>query len=165
MEKWKPIPRKPSYSVSDLGSIRSPSGRLLVATLSGIGYPALSLGRDVKEYVHRCVASAFLGEIPEGMEINHKNGIKTDNRLANLEIVTRSENRRHSWQALGNYRNRQRDTRGVGHPSAKLSEDDVRTIRSLSESGVATVEIAARFQIDRAHVRQIVRRRKWAHLD
>ena len=50
-------------------------------------------------YSHRLVAEAFLGDI-EGMEVNHLNGNKFDNRLENLEIVTTKENMIHSW-ALG----------------------------------------------------------------
>lgn len=47
---------------------------------------------------HRLIWEATNGPIPEGMEINHINGIKNDNRLANLEVVTRSENARHAYR-------------------------------------------------------------------
>src|SRR5699024_2829267 len=43
-------------------------------------------------YAHRLVAEAFIGEIPKGYVVNHINGIKHDNRIDNLEIITEKEN-------------------------------------------------------------------------
>lgn len=45
---------------------------------------------------HRAIWIAFNGNIPKGMEINHKNGIKTDNSIDNLELVSRKENMLHA---------------------------------------------------------------------
>lgn len=52
-----------------------------------------------KHYVHRLVAELFIGEIPKGMQINHKNFDRADNRVENLEIVTQGDNTRHSSAA------------------------------------------------------------------
>ena len=46
----------------------------------------------MNNYIHRSVALAFLGETPDGMEVCHNNGIKSDNRLENLRFDTRSKN-------------------------------------------------------------------------
>jgi hypothetical protein len=40
----------------------------------------------------------FVGEIKKGYVINHINGIKSDNRLVNLEMVTQSENILHAYE-------------------------------------------------------------------
>lgn len=64
--------------------------------LTNSGYQSFSLnGRAA--YIHRVVYETFKGEIPKGYQINHINGIKTDNRIENLEVCTRSENRIHAY--------------------------------------------------------------------
>lgn len=58
-------------------------------------------GKVKKFLVHRLVASAFVpGEI-KGLQVNHINGVRNDNRSDNLEWVTASENLKHSYKNLG----------------------------------------------------------------
>lgn len=161
-KRWMPIPAKPQYLVSSDGEIRSPSGRIMKPGLAGAGYPAISLGRATRRYVHRCVVEAFWGEIPPELEVNHKNGVKTDNRLENLEVVSKGQNQKHSWRVLKNFQARKLNTQGANHPSARLTEEDVLLIRGLSKRGIPVTKIADVFQIDRAHVNAIVSRRRWA---
>lgn len=69
----------------------------------GAGYHRVGLyyhGKTHNRYVHRLVAETYLGPA-NGREINHKNGNKTDNRVENLEWVTRSENVNHNYYELG----------------------------------------------------------------
>lgn len=54
-------------------------------------------GRYVKMVVHRAMWEAFIGPIPKGMEINHKNLDRADNRLENLELLTHQENIQHAF--------------------------------------------------------------------
>lgn len=66
---------------------------------NGYGYKTVNLWKDNKGktfYVHRLIVEAFIGEIPKDMQVNHINGVKSDNFLSNLEIVTRSENILHA---------------------------------------------------------------------
>lgn len=68
---------------------------------NGIGYRRISLyteanGTKKTLLVHRLVWEAFNGPIPEGLEINHKNRNRSDNRLENLELLTHLENMRYS---------------------------------------------------------------------
>lgn len=102
MEQWKPTIPSSRYEVSDLGNVRGPSGKILKPTLMQIGYfsVALSFGNHkvVRHYIHRLVAEAFIGWLPDESVVNHKNHNKLDNRLTNLEVVSRKANASH-WAA------------------------------------------------------------------
>jgi hypothetical protein len=93
------------YAVSSNGKIKSLScGKILSTPPMGIGYEKATLykeGKRTQTSVHRVVAEAFIGKI-DGLEVNHKDGNKKNNHVDNLEIVTRSENEKHSRSVLGN---------------------------------------------------------------
>ena len=101
-ESWRPIPGTP-YEASDVGRVRR-GDRVLTPHLSTYGYPTVRLslgGIKGQRFVHRLVAMAFIGQpTRERWQINHKNGIKTDNRVSNLEWVTHRENAVHAWTVI-----------------------------------------------------------------
>lgn len=94
-EVWRPAPGFPDYLVSSKGRIKSLlSRRLLKQSLDGYGYPQIGLrisGQLKVVKVHRLVMLAF-----GRLQVNHINGIKTDNRIKNLEFVTASQNMKHA---------------------------------------------------------------------
>lgn len=101
--EWREIPGFPLYEVSDQGQIRSwknygaVTPHLLKMPLNHHGYPTVSLYGDhgVKTRpVHRFVLLAFRGPKPPGMVGRHANGIRTDNRLSNLNYSTVTQNNR-----------------------------------------------------------------------
>jgi hypothetical protein len=94
-------------------------------------------------------------------EINHKNGIKFDNRLQNLELVTRRENMQHGFRELGFSRNR---TKGAIHPKAKLWEEDVKKILELRAAGVRRHLVAEQFNVSDVAIRLIEKGDNWRHL-
>lgn len=94
----KPIPGFENYLCSINGEFYR-KGKLLKPACHEKGYLHIRLYKDGKQFTfraHRIVYSTFVGKIDAGLEINHKNGIKDDNRLCNLEACTHSENLLHA---------------------------------------------------------------------
>jgi hypothetical protein len=95
---WKPIPEFTSYFVSRDGRVLSLQGNepiILKQQTRLKGYKFLDLrenGKSIKIDVHRLVLMAFVGMPEKGMECDHINGIRDDNRLENLRWVTKIEN-------------------------------------------------------------------------
>lgn len=110
---------------------------------------------------HRVAWTFFNGPIPSGMTINHRNGDKADNRPANLELATMSEQRQHAVRVLNVPRNR---PKGSLHPKTRLTEADVMTIRKMRGDGVMVKEIAAKFKMRTRAVSAICTRRTWTHI-
>lgn len=113
-ECWRPAKGLEGfYEVSDLGRLRriAPgknakigSIRRLSVAPNGYASATVFLGDKTPRtvHLHRLVALTFLGDPPPGKpQVNHKNGVKTDNRASNLEWVSQSENMRHAQSALG----------------------------------------------------------------
>jgi hypothetical protein len=126
-------------------------GYLAVNTRVGVGQKRLTVHRMVWESAH--------GPVPEGLELNHINGNKADNRLANLELVTAAQNTAHAF-ALGLTKKR-----GEHNPSCRITEADVREIRRLATTGATQRAIAGRFPVSPAQVSRIIKRKKWAHVE
>jgi len=103
IEEWRPIKGyEYRYAVSNLGRVkRIDNGLILKPWPNPQGYVVVGLyhdwrGKRTAKPVGHLVTQAFLGDIPEGLCRNHKDGNKTNNRLDNLEYVTYSENSRHA---------------------------------------------------------------------
>ena len=100
----------PDYYATDSGDIYSRNyertGRIkkLILVKGNTGYLRVCLHKNKKQFnksVHRLVAKAFIPNPENKPYINHKNGIKTDNRVENLEWCTQSENSKHAYRILG----------------------------------------------------------------
>ena len=101
-EQWKAVSGRP-YEVSTMGRIRkvTESGyEMRSFRYEPAEYRSVYLGRGDCRALHRVVAETFIGPIPPGFVVNHKNGMPGDNRLENLEIVTKKEDRRHCREVL-----------------------------------------------------------------
>ena len=93
---YRPIPSsaiggREGYHAGDDGSIMYPCGRVVFGSFDPMGYR-----RWGNHLMHRLVAAAFLPLDATRQFVNHRNGVKHDNQLSNLEYVSRSENTRHA---------------------------------------------------------------------
>jgi hypothetical protein len=147
-EVWRPVVGYEGlYEVSDRGNVRSLTrharvghnafrsvrGRMVAQSSHKHGYLVVALQRGNKGrtfLAHRIVASAFIGPIPEGTEVNHKDGDKRNNRPGNLEIVTRQQNIDHAVTA-GII-----DNKGGRNTQAVLCLEQVNAIREEYKRGL-----------------------------
>jgi hypothetical protein len=139
-EEWRSIYRYEGYyEVSNFGRIRSVERtikykngrmirlkeRILRLTLDRYGYAFFGAhmnGINKLMFVHRAVCLAFLGVIPDNCtEINHKNGIKSDNRFENLEYCDAKYNMHHAI-ALGLVNNKGENNHHAIHKQAQIDE-------------------------------------------
>lgn len=114
-------------------------------------------GVPSKQFIHRLVLLAFAGPCPPGKECCHGDGDTTNNRATNLRWDTPVENAadrsRHGTQV-----------RGQSQHLAKLTEDDVRSIRLMFECGESLRAIAKRVGVTPENVSLIVKRKTWKHV-
>ena len=92
---------------------------------------------------------------------NHKNALKTDNSLRNLEYVSQRENCQHAAR-LGLLRPYFKP--GEQNLNAKLTEEQVRQIRLLRAQKVKAVDVAALFGVVPQSVYRIEKRQQWKHV-
>lgn len=102
IEIWKPIKDYEGlYEVSDLGRVFGiKKNKILKQFLTHRGYLQIQLCKDSRAKLcrpNRLVAQAFIPNPENKPEVNHKNGMKMDNRVANLEWATTSENIQHAY--------------------------------------------------------------------
>ena len=102
MEKWKDVEDFNNYQVSNLGRIKNKvTGVIRKQVITARGYLSVHLVQSGKKKTfrtHRLVALAFIGINKYKPQVNHKNGIKTDNRASNLEWCTNRENILHAMK-------------------------------------------------------------------
>jgi len=155
------------YQCSPCGKIRSVDwrdsrghlrkGKILKQQKESNGYLQVRF-YDAAFLSHRIIAKAFLPKIDGKDFVNHKNGIKTDNRLENLEWVTKSENSKHSF-LIGTQCNK-----GENHPANKLKLQDVITMRESNKNGVSAYQLSKLYNISYTQAKDIVKKRSWKHV-
>lgn len=176
-ERWLPVVGwEGVYEVSDAGRVKrvavgmgSRPGRVRAERPHTSGYHVCVLYRDNDrtgkiKYIHRLLAEAFIGPpTAERRYINHKNGVKADNRVENLEWVTASENSTHLYRVLG-YKLPRFRCAGEKSPHAKLTSAAVLDIRRRKRAGESLTTLATAFGVHKSAISKVVRRESWAHL-
>lgn len=101
MELWKTVPDYPNYEVSSNGRVRNKVTNRMLKPSNVRGYHRVVLCDETGHYpksVHRLVADTFYDGDHSGLEVNHIDGNKSNNFIANLEWCTSGENRKHAFE-------------------------------------------------------------------
>lgn len=181
-EEWRVIPWSNGlYYASNLGNIkrkeglvvnqllkdgkksyRKIGGKNLSQKTKSNGYKEVNLAVETGVgkmcYVHRAVFFSFNPDADNSLQINHKNLIKSDNRLENLELVTQSENMIHA------YRNGAINRRLGIICTHKLTIEQVKEIRKMYEEKKDLVRIKNKFNIGKSQIQRIVKRQSWVNV-
>jgi hypothetical protein len=144
------------YLVFADGSIKGPAS-WITPFRDGHGYMRFNVHGQNQQSVHVAVCTAFHGQRPSPeYQVAHLDGNKENNASENLIWCLKEENEGHK---------RVHGTALVGerHPMAVLSEDDVRSIRTMHKSGTKTDELTYMFPVSATEIRNIVAGRTWRH--
>jgi hypothetical protein len=165
-EEWRAVAGfEGSYEVSNIGRVRSldrivfrtngkkvvRQGQIIRFGVAGgrnKKYPHVTLsqnGKPIGRLVHRIVAAAFIPNPLNLPEVNHIDGVKTNNAVSNLEWISTADNKRHA-QRLGLYTG----------SKPKISDDDVGTARQMYASGTRVTDIARSFNVSASLIFMIV---------
>lgn len=170
IEGWEGL-----YEVSDHGDVRSldrlvmtrRGGRVFRGKVlkqhrveGGYFHVALSDGKGLSVNTHVLVAAAFVGPCPDGMEVCHKDGTRTNNYYKNLRYGTRKSNAEDRKLHGTNYGPPPR--RGGQNHMTKLTEDQVLAIRKSDQTLVA---LGKQFGVHFGTIHAIKARKTWAHLE
>lgn len=164
-EIWKDISGYgDNYKISNFGRVKSSyrQKRILKQPLNTYGYPFVNLsfkGVHKSIPIHTLVANYFLIKPSGKTEVNHKNGIKTDNNVLNLEWCTSSENSIHSFE-----NGLQVSSKGEDRPLSKLKKYQVLLMRDMANNGLRGVELTKLFNVSASTVSSVINRRSWKHI-
>lgn len=155
-EEWRPVPGyEERYSISSLGRIKNKKGLMMRFSIMPKGYQLVSLydTRAKSFKVSRLVARAFHPNPNSLPEVNHKNGVKNDDRAGNLEWITSGDNQRHAWATgLREYKKPSR--------SWKLTQEQARAIRCRLRTESRQF-LAKEFSVSVSTIRNIQIGRHW----
>lgn len=172
-EYWRSINGWPNYVFSNLGRIKSLGreydwrrsrksvpDRIRKQTFDSSGYLSITLipivGKRITFKAHRLIATAHIKNTRKCPQINHKNGVKTDNRIDNLEWCTRSENIQHAHRT-----GLKHAKIGSSNGMSKLVESDV---YEILKSNLTNSKLAKKYKVDRHNIAAIRRRETWKHV-
>ena len=115
------------------------------------------------KYVHCLAAEAFMGPKPKNYQVNHKDGIKKNNQLDNLEYVTPSENNLHAYRIGLRLPPIPPNMQGEKNISAKLTLEKVKEIRATYQK-FSKHELAEKFKVHPVTIYDVLSRKTWNHV-
>lgn len=153
--------RHPVYSYlfcSNNGDIWSLKRNKFLIAKNTDGRSCIWVSKDKKELGYRLVWESHVGKIPESLEINHINGISSDDRLCNLEAITHQENMAHA-SAIGLIRPKY----GTASGNAKLTE--MQAIEIILSVNISSFKLCKLYGVSASTIRTVRNGGGWKHLD
>lgn len=115
-------------------------------------------GDKVSMFIHRLMALTYLPNPENKEEVNHIDGNKLNNKLSNLEWVTKKENLLHAHKL------KLRDNTGEGNPRNILSEQEVVEIYAALYEGARNCDLADKYGVDKGTIASIKSKQNWSHI-
>lgn len=159
-----PIPFANKYFATRSGKIFSTKiGDFMSQADNGNGYKSVEILNDgakkhKRYYVHRLIMLTFNPiENFNKLEVNHINGIKSDNRLKNLCWVTKRENMIHACSELG-------VNNGAKNSQTWVTDEDIDVMLDMRENGVPLVDIASLYgYFNGCGITRILKGERWKY--
>jgi hypothetical protein len=133
----------------------SKNGKVLKAKEDSHGYRHIGLylksGKQKMIQEHRLFAICFIENPEDKEQVNHRDGVKTNNSLSNLEWNTRSENMQHAYRT-----GLKQPIQGEKHGSAKLMDSEIPLIFNMRKTGMTQKAIGLHFGVSRKHISDIL---------
>lgn len=176
IEKWKKIKGyEKLYEISSFGRVKSLPRVSLLPNGGKRYYPVIirKNGKNIWGYenvdlykngvgkmitIHRLVAIAFIPNPDNNPQVNHKDGVKTNNNVNNLEWVTRSENQLHAFKTF------RKKLYGEDSSNNKLKEVEVLKVYEMLKDGKSQEEIANIFNVGQSLISLIANGKRWSHI-
>jgi len=154
------------WSYPKITSTYSHSGKWLKPINNGNGYLQVVLRKDnksKKKYIHRLVAKAFIDNLNDYSCINHKDGIKSNNDVDNLEWCTYSMNNQHAQDtglSMSRYSKKQKESISkIGKSNRVLENEQVQNILELYKHGTSIENLLMKFNVSKSTIYRIITNR------
>jgi hypothetical protein len=156
-EEWRDVVGWAGYQVSDQGRIRNGKQVIIKGSVYRC-YPSVLLsepGGAVRVLLHLLIAQAFIGMIPVGYEVHHKDRDTMNAAASNLEPLPEYK---HSQET------KKYQPRGESHYKAKLTEQQVREIRQAYKAGATQMHLGKVYGVSFQQIGKIAKGLTWRHI-
>lgn len=159
--------RNTNYFITENGEVyhkRKSGLRLVKPTMSKDGYYKFGLfDNGVRTFyrAHRLVAECFIINPNKFEQVNHLNGIKTDNRVENLEWCNASQNQIHAYKT-------KLQKSGEKHHMSKLTYEDIQWIKNnyiYKDSEYGSTSLGKKFGVNHGQILRIVKNKQWKYAE